>query len=265
MDSQKKFGKSLGKLFVLVTGLVVAIYAFAIAPRKVVIPAISQNGVNAGVTLLNGSSVSVSYNVRCYNSAGSLLFTKSNQQLGAKAQTSHGAAPSCRNGTTIGTNTSYFSNGMMECNGTSYANRAASCPIGYTVCTNTEAVARKGSVGYSNYWVDFGVSSSVGASSNSYYYSSNAGTNWSGNYSGGYPTFTPTQTDSYCFFGSAPTDGTLPGGSVQHCGSYYAYAALCCPTSSAEVSSSSCEIEILDTNSEEGYLQSPAFKGNSPF
>lgn len=265
MGNQHRFRRSFFKLSVLMSGLLVAIYAFAIAPRKVVIPASSQGTTSYGVPLMNGSSVAVSYNVKCYNSAGGVVFTKNNQQLGAKAQAVHGASPVCQNGSYIGTNSSYFSGGMMDCSNTTYQNRAAACPSGYTVCTNTEAVSRIGSVSYSSYWVDFGAS--VTGNSNEFYFTYNAGTNWTGNYSGSFPSYDVAGPGYHCNIGTtAPTDGSMPGSAKQNCvAGWNNKAVLCCPGPNAEQVAASCEVEILSSNSEEAYLQSPGFKGNSPF
>jgi hypothetical protein len=244
------------------------IVAFAITPRKVTIPAHSANSsgsVSAGVELYNGSPVAVSYKVTCYKDTGAVAFGPTNQTLNAKQRKTHGATPSCSSGAY--SYTGKFINGMIGCDLYAYAPNVASCPANHHLCSFAEVQANAGDDHNSvRGWIGSAMSFTVSADwSAGYSSTSSMFYNYVTYSSGGYGDLPAATADSYahCFTG---TNGS--GTDQPYCSNYYYYNSrynFCCPEAGAEGTAHSCDVEVVDPTSTGGYLQSPQFKGSSPF
>ena len=244
-----------------------SLYAFAIAPRKVTIPAIVNNSsgsTSQGVELLNGSANPVTYKVTCYDKAGTTVFGPTNHTLTAKQKAVHGATPLCTNGNTGFTGK--FTGSMLGC-GSTYNNGSVGdpllCPVDFHQCSFSEMQANSGedhspTLAAVSSGFTFSVTGdwSTGSSSNS------SMTYMNQTFSYGFPA-PVADSNSYCYSGS---NGN--GTSQSHCMVGYSWSnkqTLCCPNSGAERTAHSCDVEVVDPTTSGGFLQSPQFKGSSPF
>ncbi len=247
------------------------LYVFATAPRKVTIPV----STGTGLELHNGSSVSVNYNVTCYNKAGTQLFQKTGQSLVAHQSTNYGGPPKCADGSVgqigMGTNSDY-KNGMVKCGSVPFSNFISSsnyCGTNFSTCTYTQFQANRPTyVPYDDYgWFSYTGTgfSSANTNSGSWSYRYGSSSSWYTNYYNEIPYGHYSSNSGYYACNTA-SDGS--GTTLSDCGVTYMGSTnpvYCCPGTGAEVPSNSCVVEIESTTAGDGYLQSPQFKGNSAF
>ena len=268
MAGAKKGGNKMNLKKIVMVGLgTYSLYAFAIAPRKVTIPALVSNSsgsTSQGVELLNGSANPVTYKVTCYDKAGTSVFGPTNHTLISKQKAVHGATPHCSDGK-AGI-TGKFEGGMLGCgsyqNNFFYSPESHLCPADFHHCTFSELQVNSGlDHSKTTAWVASGFTFSV-TGDWSVGYSSNSSMSYI-NYSShfGYIPGPVADSNSVCYSGS-----NGGGTSQSHCGVQYNYnTTLCCPNSGAERTAHSCDIEVVDPTTSGGFLQSPQFKGSSPF
>ncbi len=235
-------------------------HAYAASDRSVSIAA--ENGK---LTLINGSAVTVTYTAECYDrtTGNNILTGAANVTLAPKADISFESAGSCSGGAAP---TYKSPQNVVACAGTTnYAGAAALCGAGMNICTIAEFANR-------------GISSLSGYPS---YYWFFAGTgvdplyttwdNWgkSNPYptSGGGKRYQPrSESKNVNYRCSATNSVGVPGAGVGYCNPYdvniSASGALCCPTNNGF---KSCKVTILSSTPAAGHLQSPQFKGGSPF
>ena len=231
-------------MFIFALGTTYWMYAFA-ANRKVTIPADSN-----GIKLFNGWTSSVSFTATCYSTAGSLAFS-TDITLGSRQSTNLVATPggaTCLNGggslDTVGMN-----NGMGGCPilYTDNTTALASCPTNYQPCSMTQWGANRTTATTDGF---------LAIQAPTWSYSTDAGTTWVNNATGN-PRGSWSATD---LCATAASGG---GTSISYCSSteFYNYdgGVICCPSTGI---ASSCVVEITTAG---GHLQSPQFKGNSPF
>lgn len=223
-------------------GMCVALYAFA-AQRKVSILADSSKSLS----LVNGSTASVSYNIQCFDGNGGSLMNLSNQTLASKKQVQYGGGKCGSGSTPYALDTA---NTSVYCYASNSTLVASACPSGTTVCTHSELSAKTISA--------YGAMIARGMPSNSYHYTYNSGTNWYP-VTNGYPAKFTNSTYYQC-----DQDADHNSGVVSKCTQSYSNSGqvACCKTASYIENVSSCDVTITSPS---GHLQSPSFKGGSPF
>lgn len=220
----------------------VALYAFA-AQRKVSILADSSKSLS----LTNGSSSSVTYNIQCYDSNGGSLLTLASQTLASKKEVKYGGGK-CGNGNVPSTYDS--ANTVVSCYASNATQMASACPGGTTICTYSELSA-KTITGYGQMVVR-------GLPTNSFYYSYDTGTSWYPATNGFGARFT-NATYNQC-----DADADHGTGVFSKCNQAYGnYGNVaCCKTAGYVENISNCDVTVTSPS---GHLQSPTFKGGSPF
>lgn len=220
----------------------IALYAFA-ASRKVSIIADSAGTIS----LTNSSSSAVTFNVSCFDSNGNASGSDTGISLGSKLTMDLGNIK-C-------SGSAYYSNVYMIDSGKTagYCYKYAAgdsdqsvCPTGSTVCSSAQLIAKgvTGSVAYI-------VSDYVSATAQ--YVSYDGGSSW--NYNGSNRQGWVADSNNKC------ADDGVGTNTVNNCGSTNNVA--CCKSSgSFIVGVKTCDIEITSAS---GHLQSPQFKGSSPF
>jgi hypothetical protein len=233
---------NLKALSILALGSTIWLFAFA-ANRKVTIPADTT-----GIKLFNGWTSSVNYSATCYDTAGATAFT-TDSTIAAKQSVN---LVSTTTGTCLNSggvlDPSTFTNGMGGCPSlyTDYATSMTSCPATYQPCTVAEYNTNRNSVTTDAFLADMPATWSY----------STDGVGYTNN-STGKPRASYNATE-LCATGPSGSGTVYP-----YCTSteYTAYDAgpLCCRINGL---ASSCTVEITTPG---GHLQSPQFKGNTPF
>ncbi len=249
---------------VIYSALGFSLVAYAIAPRKVTIPAFSNSSSGSqseGVVLFNGSPAAVTYQVTCYDKAGVSQFGPNQHTLNSKVKKIHGSTPLCSDGSqpSVGNGSN---GGMVQCGWGSSSN-ASMCPTNFHLCSFSEVQANAGTehiqrMGWtSNFSFTVSANWSTG-------YSSNSSMSYSEYSSGsGYIAVAVADSNAYCYSSSGGG-----GTSQQYCSASWNspwMGNFCCPNAGAERAAQSCDVEIIDPTPASGFLQSPQFKGNSPF
>lgn len=236
--------KKIGLLAIVSVLATVWLYAFA-ANRKITIPADAT-----GIKLFNGWTATVTYNATCFDSTGAQTFSSNSLTLGSKQATTliGSGTPTCANGTNM--DTSSFINGMGGCTPyTDYAAALGNCGSGYQPCTIAEYNTNRNGMTTDSFL-------GAGGLSATWSYSSDNASTWNDVAVASFKPKASYNSTEYC----APGSNGGGGATVAYC--YYDSGGmadmLCCPTSG---SASSCTVEIVGT----GHLQSPQFKGNTPF
>lgn len=233
-----------------------ALYAFA-ANRKVTIPPGEK-----GLELVNGSPVTVNYNVTCFNGSGGNT-TFSGLSLSPRDSTnfSLGGSSTCLTGSNISFPTDFL-NGMGHCGAsTNFSGIGSVCPTGYHACSTSEYAAGFNS-SFSppccgSNWFD-----SSSDYSGTWMFSTDGGATFNTtNTSGSRPS--STNNSSFICNKGTDTNNVNAAFNVPNCKADFTSSfgnVFCCPDFLAK----SCEVEITNTPND-GYLQSPQFKGGSPF
>ena len=230
--------------------------AYAGADRSVSIAA-----PNGKLELVNGSTVPVNYTVECYDKAtGSNVITGGvNVTLASKGAISYGSGGMCAGNAVPAKITS---TGVLFCSGSvTYASASSLCGTGQLLCTLTkmQAMGNSGAEFLNGYWM------------------SNTATTWSTSYDGGtkwydytltggkknYAPITSNKSSNYvCATATQGTGGVI----VSNCSAGYTTGtnsgSTCCPLNNGFAS---CKVTVLGTSATGAHLQSPQFKGGSPF
>jgi hypothetical protein len=211
------------------------------------------------IELVNGSNVNVAYSIECYDKDSGTALTNStavSQNLISKKSVKYGGSYGCIGGSTLHYT---YPQGAYLCKGTpattNYATAAGYCGSGASLCTfsklNAIGLTDLGST-YSGYWFDGG---------DPFYTTSDGGSTWSGPVSGS--TLAPR---SYSMYGPNYKCNSVSNnsGAISYCMQDsktpgYGDGALCCP---ADNPFRSCKVTVHGTT---GFLQSPQFKGGTPF
>lgn len=218
------------------------------------------------LNLVNGSNVTVTYTVECYDkvTGSNVLTGASGVTLAAKADISYESAGTCSSGNSP---TYKSPQNVVSCAGNvNYAGAAALCGAASNLCTYNDLVSRSVTSLQNfphNFWVT--------ASADPFYATWD---NWAKNYpyatSGGgkqYQIITYTSkginNNARCA-NSAGTSGSNSG--IGNCNvadkTYSNAGALCCPTNNGF---KSCKVTILSATPTGGHLQSSQFKGGASF
>ncbi len=248
------------KLFVALLLSIFIQQAQAASDRSVSIAA--ENGK---ITLINGSTVAVSYTAECYDrtTGNNILTGASNVTLAPKGDISYEASGACAGGATP----AYKSpQNIVACSGSAnYAGASALCGTASNLCTIADLITRGVSSlsGYPTYyWF------SAGAGVNPLY---TTWDNWgkSSPYptSGGGKNYQPRSETKNVNYRCNTTNSVGTGGSgIGNCNpsdvNISASGALCCPTNNGF---KSCKVTILSSTPAAGHLQSPQFKGGASF
>jgi hypothetical protein len=247
------------KKFMLLFSMLVSFATAAHAQRSVSV--IASEGV---LELINGSAVTVNYNIDCFDvvTGTNLLTSNTNLTLSPKQSVKYESSGSCAGGA----QPEYkFSQGVIACPGSGdWTAVASACHANSPRCTYNQIVA-KGITSFQGIQVNKRYAFEFGADFYMTY------DNWTKNYlqtiSGkksnqGYTYFdTGKNTQNY------RCSSTASGG-IQHCMSqtttstYQVSGSLCCPTNNGF---KSCKVTILSSTPTAGFLQSPQFKGGASF
>lgn len=220
---------------------------------------------NGKITLINGSSVTVTYTAECYDrTTGSNILTgAANVTLAPKADISYEASGACAGGATPAYKSAQ---NIVACSGTTtYSGASSLCGSASNLCTiadlNSRGVANL--TGYPTYyWF------SAGAAVNPIY---TTWDNWgkSNPYptSGGGKNYQPRSESKNMNYRCNTTNSMGTAGSgIGYCSpsdvNISASGALCCPTNNGF---KSCKVTILSSTPAAGHLQSPQFKGGASF
>lgn len=212
--------------------------------------------------LINPSTTAVTYDVQCYDrTTGTAIISLIGQSLNSKGQRTHNNPAGCASGVAP---SKVLSQGALFCPGSvTYANRATLCSSAATsVCSFAQVQAMNvptaEMLGY--YWMNV----DAAGSATSFYstYDSWGSANNLMDMTGGKPyapiTYSKSGSSNQC---SAASNGT--GAVVMGCSSAMANGTssgtLCCPDNAGFAS---CKVTIQSAT---GHLQSPQFKGGSPF
>lgn len=245
---------SLPKALVVGVTFTVALVAFA-ASRKVTIPV-----TKSGLQILNGSSVSVTYNLNCYGTNGAVAFTSNGLTLASHGAKEFGSDEACSGSHYSGT--SSWPNGMGLCGSpVTRPSSESQCGNDYHVCSVSEVVAGLGGAWPTQGWVSTNGFNSTWAfgytSDTSFWSGGDINLQFANNE---YPI--AASTGNYCATGPG-TNGTV----YNSCGRAYSGAThptYCCPNSPIG-NVTHCTVEIDSSTPAGGYLQSPQFKGSAPF
>lgn len=237
------------KIFFLGLINAIAIIAFALN-RTVTIP----GDPTKGITLLNSSTSPVTYDLKCHATDGVPGLYSTNLVLPAKASTniSYLGTSVTSPCTTGSTNAIYGGSNMTYCTHTTgYAYAAATCGAGWNLCTVAQWSARK--TASTEAWL-----STEGFNST---FSTDEGFGYTDRPLSDFAPISRSSSNSYCATGQ---NGS--GTTYQYCGSGHTntgYGSLCCRTGAVgtAIATASCEVTVRGS----GYLQSPEFKGNTPF
>jgi hypothetical protein len=249
---------------IVFAGIVTTALAVFAAQRKVSIIGASSNSTGSSskiITLQNGSTVPVNYTISCYNNGSPVAsLTSVAQTLPAKMTKNYGQTQ-CANGAAADTYELSPASGVHRCDNVPYAQRNTACASGYTVCSFPQATAglvNPANTGWSYAWVEAGAPFNNSASG-----SFELSDEWVGNFTG-----TVNSSGAVAIFTPGPLKKCKNGGTViDHCRSADAtgyYKVMCCPQAGTAFGAvDNCEVSI--NSSEAGFLQSPQFKGGSPF
>jgi hypothetical protein len=229
---------------------IACLVAFA-ANRKVGITA--QSG---SLKLVNTSSQTVTYNLTCFDSTGTQLFSSNALTLASKNSETLGSSgtPTCQVGYVVNTDMSFptiHGCGAGSLYGlTDYSSAAASCGSGYHLCTLSEWASQNAGIGTdgfldeSSLQTTFGLTTDYGAT----WETETKGTDRpQANWTSDYQVITGPGTDSGTIYQMVTT---TTGDNM----------AICCPDGGGGTLDS-CDVEITAG----GHLSSPQFKGGAAF